>query len=430
MTPAGGVPKICVGCSDPPGVASVDTLQLAYVVHDADRESTGICAGKLLAFASYTGGISHFGTDGSTSGNSVICNVVTTPTPTSTSMPTVTPTPTPTLTPTDTPTSTATTTPTATPTATATLTVTPTPTATSTASATATQTSTPVTTPTPSDCGTLATDPCVITVSGSSKTYSALQKAVNAAPNGATITVTGLCVGRTRVTKRSNLTITGIAPATEACPAGALQPTGLTSTLRGVADDDVIKVTESTNIVIRLLNIVEGETGVEIKRSTTSRVDCNCIALNTEEGVELHAGKQYAVTQNLVTTNAVDGIRLHNGTNQNEVRANTVVQNGRHGIILEEAGTTNNVIDGNLVRGNTEDGINVNNADVNRIITNTITGNGVNAATDSGIELANHADKNVVDQNAISGNTDGLVNVIRCFGGTGNTGSNVTPACQ
>ncbi len=161
VTPTGGVPKICVGCIDPPGVVSVETGQVSYVVHFADRETSGICAGMLQAFVSYTGGISHFLSDGTAGGQASICNVVTTPTPTATvtatptptltatPTPTATTTPTPTVTPTETATPTLTATPTTTPTLTATPTATPTVTATVTPTLTATPTPTPTVTATP-----------------------------------------------------------------------------------------------------------------------------------------------------------------------------------------------------------------------------------------------------------------------------------------
>jgi hypothetical protein len=145
VTPLGGVPKICIGCIDPPGVSTVDSAQVAYVVSFADRDIAGICADQLQAFVSYTGGISHFLTDGTAAGSASICNLVTTPTPT----PTLTPTPTPTDTPTPTPTDTPTPTPTETPTPTPTPTDTPTPTVTPTVTETPTPTPTPTDTPTP-----------------------------------------------------------------------------------------------------------------------------------------------------------------------------------------------------------------------------------------------------------------------------------------
>jgi parallel beta-helix repeat protein len=252
---------------------------------------------------------------------------------------------------------------------------------------------------------------------------------VNAAASGATINVQGLCVGATKISYKKNLTIQGVPPTPTGCPATALQPTDLISTLRGSGGSDVIKVTGSTNIVIRFLNIVDDETGVEIKRSQTSRLDCNCIARNFEDGVELHGGKLVEVTQNLIIHNGI-GVNVHDGAQQQTIRANTIVFNSGDGILLDGTDVDQNTVTGNDVRGNARDGIALNGGDLNHVTANSVTGNGTTAAQDSGIELRNHADKNEVDANTITGNADGLVNVIRCLSGSGNTGSNVTAACQ
>jgi hypothetical protein len=137
-----GIPLLCsAGNCNPPGLASVTSRQVPYVVTPADHSSQCADQTNIRAVFHYFNGTSHFGTDDVFPVNSdqPLCNAVVTPTPTSTR--TVTPTPT------DTPTPTVTPTPTDTPTPTVTSTVTPTPTATSTA--TPTPTVTPTSTPTP-----------------------------------------------------------------------------------------------------------------------------------------------------------------------------------------------------------------------------------------------------------------------------------------
>jgi hypothetical protein len=445
VTPPGGIPLICPGVSgcSPAGATTIMTRQIAYQVHLADQSA--MCPpGQVRAVFQYANGTSHGpGADQFPLNNDrPICNLVRTPTPTSTATATPTSTPTVTVTPTSTPTETATVTPTPTATqtatATATTTATATPTATATASATTTVTPTPTGVPSPTatatpvaGCGPRSTDPCVITVSSSSKTYSDLQKAVDAVPNGATITIRGRCVTATKILSRSNLTIQGVNPTPAACSADARRPTNLTSTITcPPGSSDVIKVTSSTNIVIRYLNIVECETGVEFKKSNTGTLNCNCCEGNPEDCFEVHAGEGHQMTQNLVTHNGF-GFNIHDGTKNDLIKMNSVIGNTEDGILVDGNTTDSNTITANDVLNNARDGIEINAGDLNQVTANNVVSNGTNAAQDSGIELRNHADKNVIDGNSINGNTDGLVNLIRCVGAnTGNTGSNVTPACQ
>src|ERR1019366_10073919 len=82
-------------------------------------------------------------------------------------------------------------------------------------------------------CGSLLATACGASVSGSTAHYTSLQAAVNARPNGATITAPGVCKEHVSVTGRSNLTLQGTAPA-GGC--GTLGPsmTDLTSTVQGL----------------------------------------------------------------------------------------------------------------------------------------------------------------------------------------------------
>ena len=68
----------------------------------------------------------------------------------------------------------------------------------------------------------------MVTVDGVAGTFSTLQAAVKAAPNGGTVHVSGVCRGQTVVKSRSGITIEGTPPAS--CPPG---PRDLTATLMG-----------------------------------------------------------------------------------------------------------------------------------------------------------------------------------------------------
>src|SRR5262249_15370599 len=60
VTPLGGVPLVCIGCTTPGGVPAVDSLQLAYVVNKNDRQAGNqVCPGQVRAVAEYRNGTSH-----------------------------------------------------------------------------------------------------------------------------------------------------------------------------------------------------------------------------------------------------------------------------------------------------------------------------------------------------------------------------------
>jgi parallel beta-helix repeat protein len=326
------------------------------------------------------------------------------------------------------------------------------------------------------DCGNAITDQCVVSVSGLADVFCgppplgapsdpsctknfdeasklALQKAIDAAPNGATITVTGRCLGPIRVTQRAGLTITGVKPSDDwECPPLGPAPADLTSTVAGSCDGDLdncelIKMTESPNVTVQYLNIVDSfNSGLEWKRTQGGVAFCNCIARNAEEGIEFDKGNGgHLALQNLVKENAqflepdVDfGIAVHN-VSGSAVRANTVVSNLRGGIWLsgDESDANGNTIEFNVVQQNGSDGIGdgirVESSDRhhsynNRVTCNTVSGNAV-----AGISLFD-ADYECIDKNQISSNGDGLTDEIFCGALSGNnTGSNVpvgSPCCS
>ena len=254
-------------------------------------------------------------------------------------------------------------------------------------------------------CGDLVTAPCTVTVDAPPRTFGNLQKAVNAAHDGATITVSGACAGPVRIVGRADLTIEGVSPTPTGCPAEGLRPRDLRSTVRGSrGDDEVIKVRDSTNIVIGFLNIVDGtEAGVELKQSSGGGLHCNCVARNGEEGLEVQDGKQHEIRANLVTRNAEEGMEIE-GTNRSVVAGNTVRENGRDGIELERAAR-------------------------NQVTGNAVVANGSIGSRDSGIEVE-RSERNLIDGNTIRDNADGLTDLIRCKSGDDNTGSNVTRVCR
>jgi parallel beta-helix repeat protein len=276
------------------------------------------------------------------------------------------------------------------------------------------------------DCGPLPTGPCVVTIGGRPGSFTSLQAAINAAPNGATINVTGLCPGPVSIDGRDGLVIQGPTPVAGACPAADLLPSALGAAVEG-SDSTVLKIRDSRDIVVRFLKIVNGPGAcVKLTRAVESTLNCSCVAGCGLAGVEVTDARMSEISQSLVKTNGDDGLALFGGTTANTITANTIELNGDDGIDLEGSG---NDILGNVIRANGHDGIDADNANDNRIVGNSVLGNGClpSASTDSGIEVKD-SDDNEIDANVIQGNGDGLVDQIHCrSGSSGNFGSNVPP---
>jgi hypothetical protein len=274
--------------------------------------------------------------------------------------------------------------------------------------------------------------PCVVTVDRPGGTFGDLQGAVDAAADGATIDVRGLCAGPTLVLGRANLTIQGVPPASGLCPPG---PRDLLAILQGgdaarpESNGEVVKVVKSTNIVVRYLNIVDGAShdGLEFKRSWGGGAHCNCVADN-DEGYQLHDGGGHVLSDSLVVRND-QGIVLHLGPVDSVVRGNVVEANAHHGIALLDSATERNRVVGNRVRANGGDCINVDEADVNVVSANVAGGDATRPDLDCGgvpVRVQNDADGNRFDDNRDGG---GVLLSIACNGGTseGNSGDNCRP---
>jgi parallel beta-helix repeat protein len=214
-------------------------------------------------------------------------------------------------------------------------------------------------------------------------------------------------------------------------------------------------MTESPNVEVRYLNIVDGvQACVEYKRTYDGLAYCNCIARCREEGIEFDKGDGHHIAlKNLVKQNALiedGGIRVHDSP-YCSVSSNTVILNLSEGGILIEDSADSSTVDHNLVQENVGHCILVQDSDDNLVFENTCEdntmhgillldteGNRVTCNTvvghlfGAGIPLF-VADDNCIDENAISGNADGLTDQIFCGAmSENNTGSNVpvaSPCC-
>jgi parallel beta-helix repeat protein len=294
-------------------------------------------------------------------------------------------------------------------------------------SATTTTSTTSTTLPMGSDCGTGAPQACVVTVDSPAGMFGDLQSAIDSSNDAATITVEGDCLGSVDVTNRNTLIIQGIAPAGGACPQAELTPGSLPSTVH--ADDGPgILLDDSANIVIRYLNVVDGNgEGVKLRSTNTSVVQCSCFARNAQAGISVDGGEQNTMKDNLVLANNEEGIRVDE-SNFNRVLSNQTIGNAFDGIHMSSS--EDNSVALNVVTSNGDDGIGLSSADGNVVLLNETLGNGEPGSNDSGINLSD-SDDNRVAGNIILNNADGEDGFATCSGTSNNNfGSDIPSDCD
>jgi parallel beta-helix repeat protein len=241
-------------------------------------------------------------------------------------------------------------------------------------------------------CGSLVVAPCSATVAGVSGTFSSVQAAVNAAPNGGTVTVSGRCNEHVSVVGRSGLTIQGVPPA-GGCGASGPAPGDLSSTISGGID----VVLSALNIQIKYLNLVDASaSGLNVDASVVSAGTCNCLARNGSQGLRISGVGLTTVTQ-------------------------TLIQNNPLGVFVQGSNTVN--LDHNTVVKNTGDGISTLATTASLITSSTVQNN-----SGRGVVLTSSAG-NFVNGNTISGNGDGLVNQVNCVLSAGNLGNDIPLLC-
>jgi parallel beta-helix repeat protein len=125
------------------------------------------------------------------------------------------------------------------------------------------------------------------------------------------------------------------------------------------------------DVVIHRNMIASNDLGISAPSSTGSTITNNVIAGNTGRGIDAVSGN--TITGNRVVGNGNTGIFVDDG---NQIRDNVVIANGtagtndRNGIL----GDASNVVSGNVVRANSEDGIGLN-GDGAKVIRNKVNGN-------------------------------------------------------
>jgi parallel beta-helix repeat protein len=242
-------------------------------------------------------------------------------------------------------------------------------------------------------CGASISAACSVTASPSGRTFNNLQAAISNSPDGSVLTVRGRC-GPAVVDDRTNLTIQG--PLSGAC--GFTGPS--TTSLQGVVDGG-LRVRESTNILVRNLNLVNNRSsnannhGLELRNSITSQALCNCASSNNGSGIKLDGVQAANVVQNLAQANRGNGI--------------------------ESAFSSTIIISNNTARSNTLNGIFVHDSSGHVVSGNIATDNG-----GAGI-LFERVTSSIANGNTITGNGVGPDRFIVCSNSRGISGNNVPP---
>lgn len=185
-------------------------------------------------------------------------------------------------------------------------------------------------------------------------------------------------------------------------------------------------------------NIITGNTvtnnlrGIAFNQTTgtisNNWIDNNNASYNTIDGINLLRADTNTIINNDVHFNGVHGILLLNKSNNNHIQNNRAGSNGQTdifggGIRLGDGNypflnVTGNIVSGNTVSNNTDDGIGIEWSTGNQVSSNTVSGNGA-----EGISL-HYATANLVSGNTLHRNMAG----IGLRGGSSNTVSFNTAA--
>jgi parallel beta-helix repeat protein len=243
---------------------------------------------------------------------------------------------------------------------------------------------------TASDCGVNDTKKCQVTTAFTfGSVFDNLQDAIDAAPDGDVITVTGQC-GHATVSGRFGLTIQG-PMGFSICGFNGPSTTQLKGEVKGLAVDHSIAIN------VRFLNLIKSTTdGLAFVDSTTPLASCNCAAFNAANGFNLTGTQAAVLSQNRSEQNHV-GI-LSNKTNTVIISNNTVTLNKGNGITVENS--TGNNVSFNIVTNNGGKGI-----------------------------FFQNTNNSLATGNTIRGNGDRLTNLISCQGTSFITGSNAPRSC-
>ena len=197
----------------------------------------------------------------------------------------------------------------------------------------------------------------------------ALQRAIDRANPGATITVSGTCYENVSIPPGKDLlTLDG-------ADTGAIHGSDVTT--------NTLQVRGPRGITIRGLTISGGRAGIDISRGATALIDGNTIEGTARNGITLGAFASANIINNTIQDNASAGILVTGNAfgfigfataDDTAASPNLIRHNGTHGISLTLSSSAR--IAGNTISNNVRHGINVERASQATVSDNTIDANG------------------------------------------------------
>jgi parallel beta-helix repeat protein len=234
-----------------------------------------------------------------------------------------------------------------------------------------------------------------------------LQSAINAAPPGSTINVTGICEENVVIREeKERLLIDG----------------GNAATLSGNSSSPTVTISGAKGIKIRNFwspgGITGGSGGVQIKGGGVAAIDRNDISNSGSQGGIVVVGVSFAViTDNNIHDNTGWGIQVLEGSSvrigfdsvgDSGTSPNTIEGNGEGGILVTR--TSNARIAGNTIADNTGDGIQVtrlSQADIASNIINANSANGISTHFNGGVQLGENSGTGFLSQPNITSSNNG-----------------------
>lgn len=103
--------------------------------------------------------------------------------------------------------------------------------------------------------------------------------------------------------------------------------------------------------------MVTNNTGDGILASTNGLITCNTCAFNGGNGISMQSNDNNTVSGNTLNNNDGHGITIGGNTMHCTITGNTIYSNGGRGIDISGNSSSDNILNGNVIKNNTQEGI-------------------------------------------------------------------------